>query len=144
MYAASPPSQEDDFREHTIVTEANHRFYLPDKWLLTNKNRLDWRVRDGQFTARYRPRLTIERDFNTGYATFTSYFYSEYFINFGQSNLNRLRLCVGNEFWLFHFLSFEIYYLHQFANQPDVGETNAVGLACKFYFSTTWPKKPKP
>jgi hypothetical protein len=144
MYAASPPSQEDVFREHTIVTEANHRLYLPDHWLLTNKNRVDWRMRDDKLTVRYRPRLNIERDFSTGYATFTGYFYTEYFINFGKSNLNRLRLCVGSEFWLFRFLSFEIYYLHQFPNKPDVGQTDAIGLAFKFYFHTTWRKKPKP
>lgn len=144
MYAANPPSQEDVFREHTIVTEANHRIYLPDNWLLTNKNRVDWRVRDDQLTVRYRPRLNIERDFNTGYATFTSYAYAEYFINFGKSNLNRFRLCIGNEFWLFRFLSFEIYYLHQFANEPDIGKLDAVGLAVKLYFHTSWRKKTKP
>lgn len=144
MYATSPPNEDDVFREHTIVTEANQRFYLPDHWLLTNKNRLDWRDRNGEFFFRYRPRLHIERDFKTGYATFTSYLYAEYFVNFGKSNLNRFRLCVGNEFWLFRFLSFEIYYLYQFPNKPDIDKVNAVGVAAKLYFHARVGKKPPP
>jgi hypothetical protein len=139
MYAASPPSQEDAFRENTIVTEVNPRFYLKGNWLLTNKNRLDWRVKDGDFSVRYRPRLIIEKDFFTGYATFTAYAYGEYFINFGNGELDRFRLCAGMEFWLFHFLSVEYYYLHQFPNDPEVGQVDALGVAAKWYFQ--WKKR---
>jgi hypothetical protein len=143
MYSTSPPSEEDQFREHTIVTEVNPRFYLKGGWLLTNKNRLDWRVKDGDFSVRYRPRLTIEKDFFTGYATFTGYAYAEYFLYFGDSELNRFRLCAGMEFWLFKFLSIEYYYLHQFPNDPEVGQVDAIGIAVKWYLQRHKRKKEK-
>ncbi|MND50192.1 DUF2490 domain-containing protein [Solitalea canadensis] len=134
MYGTTPPSAEDPFKEHTLLTETIHAFPLSYQLLITAKNRIDWRIRDGEFLPRYRPRLTIERDCKTHYLTFNAYLYGEYFLNFGKPNINRWRLCGGAEIRVSRNLNFEWYYLYQFKNSPDVGKVNAIGLVLKAYF----------
>jgi hypothetical protein len=46
-----------------LVTEANLRFYLPPKVMLTVKNHFDWRLKKGDFSVRYQPRIILDRDF---------------------------------------------------------------------------------
>jgi hypothetical protein len=79
QYSATPPSAEDPFKESMIVTEGNFRFYMPFEILMTSRNRLDWRVKNGDFNIRYRPKLTLERDLHTDYLTFTANAAAEYF-----------------------------------------------------------------
>ena len=71
QYSATPPSAEDPFKESTVVTEANARYYLPFQMLLTWKNRFDWRFKNGDFNARYRPKIMVEKDLRTAYLFFT-------------------------------------------------------------------------
>lgn len=140
LYGTTPPSSEDPFKEHTILTETNSSFPLPYQFLITAKNRFDWRILDGDFLPRYRPRLTLERDFKTLYLTFNAYIYGEYFWNFGRNNVNRWRLCGGAEIRVTRNINFEWYYLYQFKNSPDVGKVNAIGLVLKAYFQSAHKK----
>ena len=96
QYSATPPSAEDPFKESMIVTEANYRFYLPFEILMTSKNRLDWRLKNGEFNTRYRPKLSFDKDLHTDYLTFTANASAEYFFNFGNSSVNRFRMQFGH------------------------------------------------
>jgi hypothetical protein len=138
QYSATPPSSEDPFKENMVVTEANARFYLPYKMLLTWKNRFDWRINNGEFKARYRPRLIVERDMRTDYLFFTAYGFAEYFANFGSGNVNRLKAQLGVEFRVTRIINYEAFWNHQFANEPDIQSVDAFGMCVKFYLS----KKP--
>jgi hypothetical protein len=133
QYSATPPSSEDPFKETMIVTEANARFYLPYSFLLTSKNRFDWRVKNGEFNSRYRPRLTLEKDLKTEYITFTANGSVEYFINFGNSPVNRLRTQLGIEIRVFKNVNYEVFWNHQFENQPEIQEVDAFGMTLKVY-----------
>jgi hypothetical protein len=143
QYSATPPSVEDPFKESMIVTEANARFYLPYKMLLTVKNRFDWRVNNGDFKARYRPRLMVEKDLRTEYLFFTSYGFVEYFANFGSGNVNRFRTQLGVEFRVTKIINYEVFWNHQFANKPEIQEVDAFGMCLKIYTSKKQKKDKK-
>jgi hypothetical protein len=133
-YSTSPKDVKDGFKEYAIVTEMNLRFYLPFKFSLSNKNRFDWRFREGEFLPRYRARLTLERDFKTDFLTFNGYVYAEYFLNFKSNTSNRLRLAVGSELRVSKHINFEVYFVHQFDGGLDILTVNAVGLVLKIYW----------
>jgi hypothetical protein len=134
QYSATPPSSEDPFSESMIVTEANGRFYLPKNMLMTIKNRFDWRFKNEEFNLRYRPRLTVERDMRTQYLTFTAYGFMEYFGNFGNAQVDRLRSQLGVELRVTKHFNYEVFWNHQFANAPEVQEVDAFGMTLKFYY----------
>jgi hypothetical protein len=135
QYSATPPSAEDPFKESMLVTEANARFYLPWKMLLTAKNRFDLRFETDDFNMRYRPRVAVERDFKTEFMTFTASGFADYFVNFGNSQLNRLRTQLGVEIRVTKHMNYEVFWNHQFANAPEVQEVDAFGMAVKLYLN---------
>lgn len=135
QYSATPPSSEDPFKESMIVTEANYRFYLPYKIFLTMRNRFDWRFKNGDFNSRYRPKLVFEKDFKTEYITFTATGFAEYFVNFGNNPVNRLRTQLGVEIKVFKRMNYEVFWNHQFSHQPEVQEVDAFGMTLKVYMA---------
>jgi len=135
QYSATPPSAEDPFKETTIVTEANARFYLPYSFLLTSKNRFDWRLKNGELNSRYRPKLTLEKDLKTEYISFTANGSAEYFINFGNNPVNRLRTQLGVEIRVFKNMNYEVFWNHQFANLPEIQKVDAFGMCLKIYLN---------
>lgn len=133
QYSATPPSAEDPFKESMIVTEGNMRFYLPYTMLLTFKNRFDWRIKNGDFNTRYRPRVMLEKDLHTEFLTFTASGFAEYFLNFGNSAVNRLRTQLGIEIKVLKHVNYEVFWNHQFSNQPEIQEVDAFGMTLKIY-----------
>jgi len=133
QYSATPPSSEDPFKESMIVTEVNPRFYLPWSMLLTVKNRVDWRFKEGEFNSRYRPRLMIEKDLRTEYLFFTASAFAEYFLNFGNSSVNRLRTQVGVEIRVLKHINYEVFWNHQYENGTEVPSVDAFGMTIKTY-----------
>ena len=134
LYSTTPPESEDPFKENTIVTEYNARFHLPYHILLTSKNRFDWRIINGSFEPRYRPRIVFEKDMRTEYLYFTPSIYGEYYIYFNGGGLNRFRLSASIQTKVTTHLEFETYYLHQFDNGKNANALDAMGLVLKFYF----------
>jgi Protein of unknown function (DUF2490) len=147
QYSATPPSAEDPFKESVLVTEANSRFYLPKKMLLTFKNRLDWRFKNEDFNLRYRPRLMVERDMRTEFLSFTAYGFAEYFFNFGNGQVDKLRSQFGVELRVTKRMNYEVFWNHQFEHAPEVQEVDAFGMTLKIYmdkkdFKKSWFEKP--
>ncbi|MGZ8538486.1 MAG: DUF2490 domain-containing protein [Flavisolibacter sp.] len=134
LYSRSPPDDENVVKEYTIMTEANARIYLPFKFLLIPKNRLDWRFVNGDFTPRYRAKLQLERDISTGYLSFNVYGYAEYFVNINSDAHNRTRFALGSELKVSKHANFEVYFVHQFDNGLGVPTVDAIGLALKLFF----------
>jgi hypothetical protein len=117
-----------------IETETNNNFFLPANILLTSRNRLDWRFVNGVFQPIYRPRLKFLRDFKTEYLTFDLYLWSEYFFYLNDNTQDRLRITFGTDIKILNTLDLELYYLHQFPNQPSVAPLDAIGIQLDFYF----------
>jgi hypothetical protein len=134
LYSTTPADDEDPVKEYTIVTEANVRLYLPFKFLLTPKNRVDWRFINGDFKPRYRAKLQLERDVSTGYLSFNIYAYAEYFLNINSDAHNRTRFAFGSELKVSKHANFEVYFVHQFDNGLGVPTVDAIGLTLKLFF----------
>lgn len=142
QYSATPPSSEDPFKESMLVMEANARFYLPYNFLLSAKNRFDWRSKNGDVNIRYRPRLMLERDLKTEFLTFTASGFVEYFANFGNGQVDKLRTQLGVEIRVTKHMNYEVFWNHQFENQPEVQEVDAFGMTMKLYFHKNDFNKP--
>jgi hypothetical protein len=133
QYSATQPSAEDPFEESMIVTEANARFYVPCAMLPTVKNRFDWHIKNGDFNTRYRPRVMVEKDLHTEFLTFTASGFTEYYVNFGNPEVNRFRTQIGVEIRVFKNINYEVFWNHQVANQPEIQEVDAFGMTLKIY-----------
>jgi hypothetical protein len=134
LYSTTPTKADKPVNEYTIVTEANIRLYLPFKFLLIPKNRIDWRFLNGDFNPRYRAKLQLERDVSTGYLSFNLYAYAEYFANINSDAHNRTRFAFGSELKVSKHANFEVYFVHQFDNGLDVPTVDAIGLSLKLFF----------
>lgn len=139
-YGQSAAGQSEPFKENTLEVESNTRFHIPEKLVLTFKNRFDTRVFNGQLTEVYRPRLTFERTFQIKHCSIVPYVYGEYFLDFNTATTNITRLCAGSAFWVSKVVNFEVYYLKQYQAQPGDNNTlNALNVTLKFSFF----RKPK-
>ena len=65
--------------------------------------------------------------------TFTANGFAEYFINFGNAPVNRLRTQLGVEIRVTKHINYEVFWNHQFANQPEIQEVDAFGMCLKIY-----------
>ena len=87
----------DPFKEHRIVFEQTLRQPLPLKVLLSDRNREDLRWVNGEFSARYRNRVTLEREFKVLNRAVTPYGSAEVFYDSRFDTWNRNRLVVGTQ-----------------------------------------------
>ena len=88
-------SDGDPFKEHRIVLEQTVRQPLPLDVLLSDRNREDLRWVNGQFSARYRNRVTVERDFKVLGRQLTPYSSAEVYYDTRFDTWNRNRLTIG-------------------------------------------------
>ena len=58
IYTQAEPQ---DTKENRFILDAKYYMDLGDKWLLTNRNRVDLRFLSSEFCWRFRDRLQIER-----------------------------------------------------------------------------------
>jgi Protein of unknown function (DUF2490) len=88
-------SGSDSFKEHRIIIEQTLRQPLPLEILLSDRNREDLRWVNGDFSARYRNRVTLEREFKVLSRGITPYSSIEVFYDSRFDTWNRNRLAVG-------------------------------------------------
>lgn len=86
---------DDPYKEHRIIFEQTVRKNLPLKVLLTDRNREDLRFVNGDFSVRYRNRLTFEREFKVIKLHVTPYVSGEVFYDSRFDTWNRNRLAAG-------------------------------------------------
>ena len=133
QYSATPQSTADPFRESMFVAEGNSRFYLPFDILMSVKNRFDFRFSEGDVKGRYRPRVSLDKDMHTDFLFFTLSGLMEYYANFGNGSVNRFRSQLGVEIKVTKKINYEVFWSHQFANQPEIPTVDAFGMTLKFY-----------
>ncbi len=139
-------SGSDPFKEHRIVLEQTLRQPIPLGILLSDRNREDLRFVNGQFSARYRNRVTLEREFALGKRKLTPYASGEIYYDSRFDTWNRNRLAIGLQVPLkrgFPLLSLleprrqlvlDIYYMRQNDSRSQPHHVNGVGLAVSLYF----------
>lgn len=136
----------DPFEEHRIISEQTLRKLLPGDLLLTDRNREEFRFVNGDFSFRYRNRITIEREIRLFKGrTITPYVSGEIFYDtrFDIWNRNRLRAGVQvslrqgklRKMLLPHRqVILEIYFLRQNDSRCSTPRVIGIGSALQFYF----------
>lgn len=137
----------DHFREHRIVTEQTIRKKLGTSILLSDRNRQDWRWVNGEFSFRYRNRVTAEKEFRLRDRPITPYGSAEIFYDTRFSTFNRYRFAAGVQIALRRIRSDEplllilrkervldIYYLRQEDTRSEPRPINAIGVSFAIHF----------
>ena len=110
-----------------------------------DRNREDVRFLKGDFSFRYRNRLTIEREFELKKRTITPYVSGEVFYDTRYDTWNRNRLATGVQISLSRGplrkmllpkcqVILDLYYLRQNDSRSDTKHVNAIGVALTLYF----------
>lgn len=137
--------EDDSYREHRLITEQTLRKLLPGDLLLSDRNREDFRFLKGDFSFRYRNRVTIEREFQVKRRTITPYVLGEIFYDTRYEIWNRNRLAAGVQTSLRRGLLrkmllperqviLDLYYMRQNDSRSDTPHVNAIGAVLAFYF----------
>lgn len=137
--------EDDSYREHRLLTEQTFRKMLPGDLLLSDRNREDFRFLKGDFSFRYRNRVTIEREFQLKRRTITPYVSGELFYDtrYGIWNRNRLNAGVQTSLRKGPILKLllpkrqivlDLYYTRQNDSRSSPSHVNALGAALAFYF----------
>jgi hypothetical protein len=102
--------------------------------LLSDRNRFDFRWREGEFNWRYRNRLKFERTFPAGRFELTPYVHAEAFCSLNQQMWTRARYTVGMEWAITKRVVLEVYVARQNEFRSTLPTFRAIGLALQFYF----------
>ncbi len=139
--------RDDDFREHRIVLEQTFKTTLPGKIVVSDRNRQDFRFVRGEYSFRYRNRLTLEREVGRGEYRFTPYLQGEVYFDSRFVAWSRHRYGGGIVFPLSKVgrpatldrsfrdhMSLDLYVMRQSDSQPSASRTNAFGASLIFTF----------
>jgi hypothetical protein len=145
-YGTSLGDSDDPFKEHRLITEQTLRKMLPGELLLSDRNREDFRFVDGDFSFRYRNRVTIEREIHLfKERTITPYASAEIFYDTRHNAWNRHRFAVGFQQSLRRGplrkmllpksqVILDLYFMRQNDSRSDIQHVNGIGAALAFYF----------
>jgi Protein of unknown function (DUF2490) len=149
-YGRAIGNNDTGFREHRLLSEQMLRKLLPGDILLTDRNREDFRFITGDFSFRYRNRLTIEREFQFKapffrHRTITPYVSGEigYDTRFGVWNRNRYAIGVVQSLRRGPILrtllpkrqiNLDLYLMRQNDSRSSPPHVNALGASLIFHF----------
>jgi len=145
-FGTSVGETSEPFKEHRLLTEQTLRKLLPNELLLSDRNREDFRFVNGDFSFRYRNRVTLEREFHLLKGrTVTPYVSGEIFYDTRYQTWNRNRLAVGAQISLRRGpirklllpkrqVILDLYYMRQNDSRSDTAHVNAIGVSLAFHF----------
>lgn len=119
--------------ENRGIVELTARYPLPVNMQLSDRNRADLRVIQGQFSWRYRNRVTLERSFNFYKNPITPYAQAEFYYNTKSDTWDKKIYQFGLNFPVHHRAELNPYYERQDnTSKPDY--VNAFGFTVSLYF----------
>ena len=118
--------------EDRVVLLATPRYRPWGRWLLEDRNRLEFRWVDGDYSTRYRNRVTVERDLLVHAFRFTPYASAELFYDFASGTIDEQQYAVGIQWPYRRLFMVETYYLYQYSHSsPD--NINVFGITLNVY-----------
>jgi hypothetical protein len=145
-FGTSVGKTDEPFKEHRLLTEQTLRKMLPGDLLLSDRNREDFRFVNGDFSFRYRNRVTLEREFHLfKKRTVTPYASGEIFYDTRYNTWNRNRFAVGVQTSLRRGpvrkillpkrqVILDLYYTRQNDSRSEIQHVNSIGAVLAFYF----------
>jgi hypothetical protein len=125
-----------DKHEDRLAFEATPRFRPPADFLLTDRNRVEFRWVDGDYTTRYRNRFTIERAFLVREFRFVPYASAEFFYDIPKGSWSKEQYAAGLQVPYRRLLMVDLYYLRQNCDTCDPEHLNVFGLTVNVYFGS--------
>ena len=119
--------------EHRGIVEVTGRYPLPWNLWLVNRIRADLRDIAGEFSARLRDRLGLEREVTLWHHVVVPYVQAEVFYDTRFGAWSRERYQTGAEVHLSERWRIEPYYRREENHRPNRTHENAVGLVLKYY-----------
>ncbi len=122
--------------ENRMITAVTLNFPLKAGFLMTDRNRADLDWKNGEFTWRYRNKLTIERTFEVHSYHFIPFLAVEPFYESQYGKWSTTDLYAGCLFPIGRHIEFNTYYEHEnnTGKHPNQ-QVNSIGLALYLYFS---------
>ena len=134
-YITSLGASASPYLEHRWLAELTSRYPLPGSFVLSDRNRGDFRFVRGQpFSTRYRNRLQIERDFRAERVVFTPYLNAEAFYDTRYGAWSRFRYEFGTQVPVGPHFVLDTYFARQRSKQSQPPHGNALGLTLSAYF----------
>ena len=128
------PNEPSTNRLEPVLTA---RFPLKTPFLISDRNRADLDWKSGEFTWRYRNRLTVEHTFAIHSYHFIPYVAAEPYYVQKYKKWSTTDLYVGALFPLRKHVQFNFYYEHENnTGKPPNQQNNDIGIALELYFST--------
>ncbi len=122
--------------ENRMIAAVTLNFPLKAGFLATDRNRADLDWKNGDFTWRYRNKLTLERTFSLHSYHFIPYVAAEPYYESQYSKWSNTALFAGCLFPVGKHAEFNTYYEHENNTGKNPNQqTNAIGLALYLYFS---------
>ncbi len=119
--------------ENRGIVEITARFPLPARLQLSDRNRADLRVIQGQFSWRYRNRNILERSFAIHKYPITPYGQAEFYYNSQSDSWDKKIYQFGLNFPVHHRAELNPYYERQ-NNTSKPNHVNAFGFTVSLYF----------
>jgi hypothetical protein len=138
--------ESDPHQEHRIVTEQHLRKLLKADILLSDRNREDYRFINGDFSFRYRNRVTLEREFLILSRSLTPYASGEIFYDSRFNTWNRHRFAAGvvvavkRRYAALKMLfpkrevTLDLYFMRQRDSRSSNPRVNGFGIAAAIHF----------
>jgi Protein of unknown function (DUF2490) len=121
--------------EHRIVLEATARYPLTGGVLVSNRGRVDARFIDGEYSWRFRSRLSVEKEFSIGPVRMNPYVRGELFYDSRFDAWSRTEWLGGAAFPLNRRVELEGYFDYQHDTGGDHNrQLHAIGTVLNLYF----------
>lgn len=125
----------DSAPEQRGILELTPRFYLPKDVRVMDRNRVDLRSIAGDFSWRYRNRISLERDFEAGPVALTPYLRWEIFYDSRYATWNRKAYIAGIVFPIGKHVELEPSYERHNDSRSSTHHENVIGCTLSFYLA---------
>jgi hypothetical protein len=123
--------------ENRLVADFTARSRPPAEFLISDRNRVEFRWVNGEYSTRYRNRLTAERASRLGGLRFTPYLSAEFFYDWAHDSWNEEQYAAGFEWPYKNVLKLNTYYLRQDCTTCSPRDLNVLGLSLNYFYRNT-------
>ena len=134
-YIRTIQSGKDQY-EDRLALQVTPRFRPPDDFLLTDRNRVEFRWVNGDYSTRYRNQITIERAFLCDKFRFSPYASAEFFYDITKSSWTEERYSGGIQLPYRDLLRLDLYYLRQNCTTCSPAHLNVFGLTVNVFLGS--------
>jgi hypothetical protein len=120
--------------ENRIIIQATPRYTPGAGFLLTDRNRVEFRWVNGSYDVRYRNKLVIDRRLKVENFSFTPYASGELFYDRNHHSWNENQYAFGVQLPYRKRLMLDVYYLRQNCTTCSQDPLNVLGLTLNLYF----------